>query len=255
MIFEGVAGVGGRPPPLCVQVGLPEKSPDAILGSMPPVEDAHPRADRPYLDARTSRGGTYASFIVEMRLSAALTIGVPIAAICLCGQGQNSPTPSAGAQIETKGMPPRATPADYQAHAQAGTVTIGAEFAGHSVPTLQGPLTTEDFVVVETGLFGSPDARLRISADDFSLRINGKKTPLTSRPYGMVLSSVKDPEWEPPEKAASKSKTSLDTGGGQGGANEPPPVVHIPIEVQRAMAQRVQKATLPEGDRPFPRQD
>jgi len=68
----------------------------------------------------------------------------------------------------------------------------------------------------------------------------------------MVLSSVKDPEWEPPEKAASKSKTSLDTGGGQGNSNEPPPVVHIPIEVQRAMAQRVQKATLPEGDRPLP---
>ena len=194
----------------------------------------------------------YASFIVEMRLSAVLTIGVPIAAICLCGQGQNAP--SAGAQIETKGMPPRATPADYQAHAQAGTVTIGAEFAGHSVPTLQGPLTTEDFVVVETGLFGSPDARLRISADDFSLRINGKKTSLSSRPYGMVLASLKDPEWEPPEAAASKSKSSLTTGGGGGQSdpNAPPPVVHIPIEVQRAMAQRVQKATLPEGDRTLP---
>ena len=74
-------------------------------------------------------------------------------------------------------------------------MTIAAEFAGHSVPTLQGPLTTEDFVVVETALFGSPDARLKISADDFSLRINGKKTPLPSLPYGMVLSSVKDPEW------------------------------------------------------------
>jgi hypothetical protein len=107
-------------------------------------------------------------------------------------------------------------------------------------------------VVVETGLFGSPDARLRISADDFSLRINGKKTALSSRPYGMVLSSVKDPEWEPPEKAASKSKTSLDTGGGQGGSQEPPAPVKIPIEVQRAMAQRVQKATLPEGDRTLP---
>jgi hypothetical protein len=187
-----------------------------------------------------------------MRLSAALTIGILVAAICLCGQGQNPP--GTGAQIEMKGLPPRATPADYQVHAQAGTVTIAAEFAGHSVPTFQGPLSTEDFVVVETGLFGSPDARMKIAADDFSLRINGKKTPLPSRPYGMVLASVKDPEWEPPEKAASKSKSSLTTGGGggQGGAEEPPPVVHIPIEVQRAMAQRVQKATLPEGDRPLP---
>jgi hypothetical protein len=187
-----------------------------------------------------------------MRLLAALTIGALSAAVCLCGQGQ--PPSSTGAPIENKGIPPRATPGDYQAHTQAGTVTIAAEFAGHSVPTEQGPLTTEDFVVVETALFGAPDARLTISADDFSLRINGKKTPLPSLPYGMVLSSVKDPEWIPPEQAKSKSKTGLTTGGDsdQSGSNEPPPPVKIPIEVQRAMAQRVQKATLPKGDRALP---
>ena len=185
-----------------------------------------------------------------MRLSAALTISVLSAAICLCAQGQD--TPAKGAPIEAKGLPPRATPADYQAQVQAGAVTVAAEFKGHSVPTPQGPLSTEDFVVVEMGLFGPPDARMKISADDFSLRINGKKAPLPTRPFGMVLSSVKDPEWQPPEQAKSKSKTSLGGGGGQGEAEGPPPPVKIPIEVQRAMAQRVQKATLPEGDRPLP---
>ena len=181
-----------------------------------------------------------------------LTIGTLMAAICPCGQGQNTPSP--GVQIESKGMPPRATPGDYQAHAQAGTVTIAAEFAGHSVPTMQGPLTTEDFVVVETALFGPPDARTQISAGDFSLRINGKKTAMSSRPYGMVLSSLKDPEWVPPEAAPKSKSSSLSTGGdsGSGGTNEPPPPVKIPLEVQRAMAQRVQKATLPEGDRTLP---
>ena len=169
-----------------------------------------------------------------------------------CGQGQD--TPSKGAPIEAKGLPPRATPADYQAQTKAGAVTIAAEFAGHSVPTAQGPLTTDDFVVVETGLFGAPDARMKISADDFSLRINGKKAPLPSLPYGMILSSVKDPEWQPPEEAKSKSKGGLSTGGNgdQADSNAPPPPVKIPIEVQRAMAQRVQKATLPEGDRTLP---
>jgi hypothetical protein len=185
-----------------------------------------------------------------MRLSAALTIGILSAAICLYGQGQ--PPASTGAPIEAKGLPPRATPGDYQAHVQAGTVTIAAEFAGHSVPTVQGPLTTEDFVVVETALFGAPDARMKISADDFTLRVNGKKAPLSSLPYGMVLSSAKDPEWAPPEPVKSKSKTTLGGGGGDQGDNAPPPPVKIPIEVQRAMAQRVQKATLPEGDRPLP---
>src|SRR5439155_1662775 len=137
--------------------------------------------------------------------------------------------------------PPRATPGEYQAQAQAGTVTIAAEFTGHSVPTLEGALSTEDYVVIETALFGSPGARIKLSSDDFSLRINGKKTPLPSQPYGLVVGSVKDPEWEPPIPAASKSKTSLGGGGNgeQREANAPPAPVQIPIEVKRAMAQRL----------------
>jgi hypothetical protein len=178
-----------------------------------------------------------------MQFFPALRICVLIAAICVCVQGQSTP-----------GMPPRATPADYQAHAQAGTVTIAAEFTGHSIPTLQGALSTEDYVAIETGLFGSPGARLRLAASDFSLRINGKKTPLPGQPYGLVVGSVKDPEWEPPTPAAPKSKTSLGGGGkGEPGeSNGPPPPVQIPIGEQRAMAQRVQKASLPEGDRALP---
>ena len=149
-----------------------------------------------------------------MRLSPALRSGTLITALCLCVQGQN--TQGKGTQInEYKGLPPRATPADYQAQAQAGTVTVAGEFKGHSVPTPQGTLSTEDYVVIETGLFGSPGARIKLSFADFSLRINGKKTPLHTQPYGLVVGSVKDPEWEPPVPAASKSKTSL--GGGEKG--------------------------------------
>lgn len=191
-----------------------------------------------------------------MRLSQALRIAALMAAVCLCVQGQNPQNPPAkDGQTEAKGMPPRATPADYQAQTQAGAVTIAAEFKGHSVPSPQGPLSTEDFVSVEVGLFGPPDSRIKLSSDDFTLRINGKKTPLSSQPYGLVIENVKDPEWEPPEKAQAKSKTSLGGGGGESEKPEPgapPPVVHIPIEVQRAMAQRVRKAALPEGDRALP---
>jgi hypothetical protein len=187
-----------------------------------------------------------------MLLFPALRIGALIAAGCVCVQGQNTQSPDA--QTEAKGMPPRAAPADYQAQAQAGALTVAAEFKGHSVPTLQGTLSTEDYVVVEAGLFGAPGARMRLSCDDFSLRIKGKKTPLTSQRFGAVVGSLKDPEWEPPVPAASKSKTSLGGGGRgeQGGANDPPAPVRIPIELVRAMAQRVQKAALPEGDRALP---
>ena len=134
-------------------------------------------------------------------------------------------------------------------------MTIAAEFVGHFVPTPQGNLTTAGYVVVETGIFGPPEAHVNLLLEDFSLRINGKKTPLPGQPYGMVIKSLKDPDWEPPAapESSSKSKTNLTSSGGGGGqGNDPPPPVHIPIEVQRAMEQRVQKASLPGGDRTVP---
>ena len=148
-----------------------------------------------------------------------------------------------------QGLPPRAAPTDYQSQGAAGSVTIGAEFAGHSVPTPEGPLNTEDFVVVEAALFGS--SKLTLSPGDFSLRINGAKKPTPAQPYGLVIESVKDPDWAPPKKD-DKPKTSIGSSDRGGGGNEPPAPVKIPIEVQRAVAQRVKKASLQEGERALP---
>jgi hypothetical protein len=153
---------------------------------------------------------------------------------------------------DAKGIPPRAMPTDYQAHAQVGPVTIGAEFTGHSIATPEAILTTEDYVAVEVGLFGPPDARAVISTSDFSLRINGKKVPSPGQPYAVVFGSLKDPDWAPPQ-AAAKSKTSIgNSGGGGGDLGSTPAPVHVPIEVERAMQLRVQKASLPVGDRALP---
>src|SRR5260370_41214641 len=81
------------------------------------------------------------------------------------------------APLYPQGLPPRAAPADYLAHAQAGAVTIAAEFIGHFVPTPQGTLTTHDYVVVETVVVAEPEARLKMTYDNCSLAINGKKIP------------------------------------------------------------------------------
>ena len=146
-------------------------------------------------------------------------------------------------------MPPRLAPTDYQSHVQAGAVTIAAEFVGHAVPTPQETLSTEDYVVVEVALFGPPEPRLKLSLDDFSLRVNRKKTVLANQPFGMAFPSLKNPELEPPSSAA-KSKSSVGTGGQSESA--PTPVFHLPPEVKHAMQQHVQKAALPEGDRVLP---
>jgi hypothetical protein len=176
---------------------------------------------------------------------------ISITALCLCAQGQTTPSNPAAVN-ESKGMPPRVTAAEYQAHAQAGTVTIAAEFTGHAVGTPQGTLTTEDYLVVEVGFFGPAEARAKLAIDDFSLRVSGKKAPLPGQPYGMVLSSLKDPEWEPPVKVEKKSSMSTGGGGGQGESNEPPTPPKMSFPERRAMEQKVQKATLPEGDRALP---
>ncbi len=184
-----------------------------------------------------------------------------IAALCCCASGQTPPakeTPPAGKEAgapkepnEYQRLPPRAAPTDYQSHAKAGAVTIAADFQAHAVPTPSATFNDDDYVVCEVGLFGPPDARLKISIADFTLRINEKKTPLESRPYGMVFSSLKDPSWEPPDTGDSKSKTGINTGG-NGQQDSTPVVVHMPFPLQRAMEQKVQKAAMPEGDRALP---
>jgi hypothetical protein len=188
-----------------------------------------------------------------MQLFSALKTGVWITALCLSAYGQNAPGKEAPAN-ESKGLPPRVASTEYQAHAQVGTVTVAAEFTGHSIATPQGStLATEDYLVVETGFFGPDGARLKVSADDFSLRINGKKVALPSQPFGLIASSLKDPEWEPPVDKKSKSSMSTGGGGGGGGKDDPPPTPpKMPFPERRAMEQRVQKATLPEGDRALP---
>ena len=178
-----------------------------------------------------------------------------MAALCLTASAQ-APAPQEAAKdavaAQPHGLPPRAAPTEYLSHTQAGALTIAAEFKGHNVPTAQNPLTTEDYVVVEVGLFGGADGKLKISAEDFTLRVNGKKQALASQPFGMVIGNVKDPEWEPPASEKKSKGSGLSTGGGGQQDNTPPPPPKVPIEVQRAMAKSVQHAALPEGDRTLP---
>jgi len=179
---------------------------------------------------------------------------LPLGVMCLRAAAQEPPAQENAAKDasanESKGLPPRATPADYQAHTQVGSLTLAAEFVRHSVPTPEATYSTEDFVIVETGLFGPAEARAKLAIGDFSLRINGRKMASPSQPYGLSFSSLKDPEWEPPSKPKS-DKPTLDAGGGQPNDSFKP-IIRMPIELKRTMQQRVQRASMPEGDRALP---
>jgi hypothetical protein len=197
-----------------------------------------------------------------MKLSYLRTAGLFLAALCSPTFGQAPPTTAqsneakvaeAKAAETNTGIPPRATPADYPSQGKAGTVTIAAEFTGHSVPKPEGPLSTEDYVVVEAALFGAEGQHMMLSIDDFSLRINGKKAALPSQPQSFVAGSLKDPQWSPPEEAEpkEKSKGGISTGGAAGQSSTPP-VIHVPFELRRAMALYIQRTAMPQGDRPLP---
>ena len=162
---------------------------------------------------------------------------------------------AAEAPVETKGLPPRASASDYEVQGRAGAVTVAGEFKGHAVPTAQGTFASEDYIVVEAALFGPPGTRVVLSTGDFSLRLAGRKAPFPSQHYGVVLASLTDPEWSPPEPPASKSKGGVSAGGGGGGTElgqPPPPPPKMPMDLRHAMNVKVQKAVLPEGDRTLP---
>ncbi len=154
-----------------------------------------------------------------------LIAAVLISAIGLPAQEEKTKGPEAsGKDTQAKGMPPRAAPSEYQAQAQAGKVTIGAEFLGHALPTPEQTVESEDYIVVEAGLFGPPGSKITLARGDFSLRINGKKAANPSEPYELVFHSLKDPQWQPPETPEkAKGSTSLTTGGGGGGGDGQPP--------------------------------
>jgi hypothetical protein len=170
-------------------------------------------------------------------------------------QAQES-KPAEDSLARVEGMPPRASAADYASQAKAGDISIGAEFSGHSVPTPDGILKTEEFIVIEAGFFGAPGAKLQLAQTDFSLRINGNKKALASEPFGSVISNVTDPDWAPPD--ASKKAggiaglTANANGGGPPADNGPTSAPKPPFEVKRKLELRVKKISMPEGERPLP---
>jgi len=178
-----------------------------------------------------------------MRIVSVARLSALSAAVSLALFAQAPADPHAG----DKGLAPRTAATDYQGQGQAGKFSFGADFSGHSIPTLNGILTADDYVTVEVGVYGPAGEKLKLSVNDFSLKVNGKKT-VPSQPYGVLEGQMKDPDYEatlPKPEKESKSGVNRQPG-------EPEPVVVIPVSVKRSMMQRVIKVAMPEGERILP---
>ncbi len=161
-------------------------------------------------------------------------------------------------QEASRGLPPRATPADYQAHIRQATSR--SRRSSRDTPSPPRKRVSRRKITswskwVCSARRGAP----QLDSGDFSLRLNGKRRP--SRPSHMAWSSSlsKIPPTLPPDavefEEVEGGSIPASGGGGQNDTTNLPPIIHIPIGVERAMEQKVQKASLPEGDRRFPRRD
>ena len=193
-----------------------------------------------------------------------LTFSLLAAVLCLAAAPQTpisdtpSPALSPAKMVTTVDAPPivaRASASDYQGHAAGGGgVTIAADFTGHSVPTPLASYNDEDYVAVEVALFGAPGAHLKLSRQDFSLRINGKKA-IPSAIYLAMYRSIKDPNYVSEADIADKKRIKEEGGVpivGEDSSDRNPHWHPIPFNIEHQMEVRIEKAALPEGDRALP---
>src|ERR1700678_3190577 len=169
--------------------------------------------------------------------------------------------------LHAQSTAPRSKADDYPVHVQLDTITLAAESMVHSIPTPQGTLIANDYLVVEVAFFGPYLSRLKMSPDNFKLRINGKGDPLSTEPPGMVSGSIKFPGNDRPHLETNGSVTN---GNGTiavgprappsqfpGDGNERTAPVDGPtiktVETEKSIDLRVLNATLPEGENSLPR--
>jgi hypothetical protein len=161
-------------------------------------------------------------------------------------------------------------PDAYPARAGLGNATLAAEYLVHSLPTAHGSLFTPDYLVVEAMYFGSPGTRMPLSASHFTLRLNGRKTPIFPQTPGVVAAGIRNPEWAEP-------RPRLTAGAGVGNAGVifgppaverfpgdptvrrprppvtvPPPAGGVEKEPPPPLDELVQQAAMPEGERSLP---
>jgi hypothetical protein len=91
---------------------------------------------------------------------------------------------------------PREKASDYPEHVKLADREIGVEYLVHSVPVERGVLVASDYLVVEVAVFPLTLSGVTVSSSQFTLRINGRKTPVFPQSTGMVAASLKYPDYE-----------------------------------------------------------
>lgn len=182
-----------------------------------------------------------------------------LAAGLLCATAMGADTP--------KGTSPRATADDYPAHAVQNGVAIGATILSmEDTRRAFTPDLNRCCLVVEVALFPAKDATLKVSLDDFVLRVVG--TDDVTRPAsaeilaGRLQRQSEAPSPHPPEAHGSAGVTYGTGPGGHSvgtetsigvGVGAPPQSPRAESDAQRkAIQQELSAKALPEGNASAP---
>jgi hypothetical protein len=102
----------------------------------------------------------------------------------------------AATALLTAGTEPKASAADYPAHATAGKCAIGAEYLARLIPAPDGGFSSGDYIVVEVAVYPPKGVTLPMRASDFRLLFNGTRREIQPQTPGIVAASLKYPDDE-----------------------------------------------------------
>ena len=110
-----------------------------------------------------------------------------------------------------QGTEPKPKADEYDVHAAAGSVTLGAEYMVRSYSDGRQSYLIDDYLVVEVALYPAAKGEaVQSSAGEFALRVNGKR-PLRAVPATAVAAST--------QRAYLTQKPRLQGGVGVGGVD------------------------------------
>lgn len=102
----------------------------------------------------------------------------------------------AGLAFGQGGTEPKSKAEDYELHAAAGGVRLGAEFMVHSFSGQGQTYIVKDYLVVEVALYPEKGAQVHTDPAAFTLRVNGNKRTLTAMPATAVVAAIERPQWQ-----------------------------------------------------------
>jgi hypothetical protein len=149
---------------------------------------------------------------------------------------------------------PREKASDYPEHAKLADREIGVEYLVHSVPVERGVLLASDYLVVEVAVFPLTLAGVTVSSSPFTLRINGKKTPVYPQSTGMVAASMKYPDYENTRPRLIAEAGPVIIGApqpvarfpGDPSARRQPPVAQVPDAPDRGATEKESQPSIEE---------